>query len=387
MALQPKYHSNHMNKINNRIIEFGVIMNNILKIFLTAFVILALNLQAQTIVNGQFVVTNHSDSIYAITVQLNTNTGTNGLGTSTIIFNFDSTSLSFPSTPVSGTDYTFTNFSGGNYSPATVTHPVANQIWINIELLNTNSGTLVTQTPGWIDVATITFSIINHSGSSNLNWQTSNNNWAIFDGNNSTLWTNGTFTNLNTSPLPVELTSFTENTVENKVELNWQTATEINNYGFEIQRAIQSDNLKWEKIGFVEGRGNSNSPKTYQFIDSNPLSGKLVYRLKQIDNNGNYKFSKEIEVNLAPTEYVLYQNYPNPFNPSTKIKYSLPVRSLVNIKVYDITGREVAKLVDEMQEQGNYTINFDASKLSSGTYFYKIISNKFVQVKKMLLLK
>ena len=362
-------------------------MYNVLKIILVILIITVVNLTAQTTVNGQFVVTTHTSTTYSITVQLNTNTGTNGLGTSTIIINFDSTALSFPSAPVSGTDYTFANFSGGNYSPATLTRPAANQIWLNIELLNSNSGIVVTQAPGWTDVATISFSIINHSGSSNLTWQTSNSNWAIFDGNNSTLWTNGTFTNLNTSPLPVELTTFTASQSVNKVELNWQTATETNNYGFEIQRAKQSNNLNWEKIGFVEGSRNSNSPKSYQYTDSNPQSGKILYRLKQIDINGDYKYSKEIEVNLAPTEFALFQNYPNPFNPTTKIKYSLPIKSLVNIKVYDITGREVAKLVDGFQEPGTYSIDFNASKLSSGTYFYKIISDKFVQVRKMLLLK
>ncbi|MCL5030774.1 MAG: T9SS type A sorting domain-containing protein [Bacteroidetes bacterium] len=362
-------------------------MYNVLKKFFVLIFVLAITGNAQTIVNGQFVVTNHNSSIYTINVQINTNSGTNGLGTSTIIFNFDSTALTFPSTPVNGTDYTFLNFSGGNYSPATITRPTANQIWLNIELLNTNNGTLVTKSPGWIDVATITFNIINHSGSSNLTWQNTNSNWAIFDANNSTIWTNGTFTNLNTSPLPVELTSFAANINNNKVELNWQTATEVNNYGFEIQRAKKSDNLMWEKIGFVEGNGTSNSPKSYRFDDNNPLQSNLVYRLKQLDINGDYKYSKEIEINLTPKDYVLFQNYPNPFNPSTTIKFSLPNRSFVNIKVYDITGREVAILFDGAKEAGTYSIDFNASNLSSGTYFYRISAGNFVQVRKMLLLK
>lgn len=362
-------------------------MYNVLKKFFVLIFILVINVKAQTTVNGQFVVTNHSGSIYSITVQLNTNTGTSGLGTSTIIFNFDSTALSFPSSPVSGTDYAFSNFSGGNYSPATVTRPAANQIWLNIELLNTNNGTIVTQNPGWTDVATITFTIINHSGSSNLTWQNSNSNWAIFDGNNSSLWTNGTFTNLNTSPLPVELSTFTANTNNNKVELNWQTATEVNNYGFEIQRSKQSNNLAWEKIGFVEGNGNSNSPKSYRFTDDNPIQGNLVYRLKQLDINGDYKYSKEIEVNLIPKNFILFQNYPNPFNPSTTIKFSLPKMSFVTIKIFDITGREVATLLNGFKDPGTYSINFNAGSLSSGTYFYKITSENFVQIRKMLLLK
>ncbi len=382
-----KFDKNKNNNIRLIKSEIGVSMYNVLKKFFVLIFVLAITANAQTTVNGQFVVTNHNSSIYTINVQINTNSGTNGLGTSTIIFNFDSTALSFPSTPVNGTDYTFLNFSGGNYSSATVTRPIANQIWLNIELLNTNNGTLVTKNPGWIDVATITFNITNHSGSSNLTWQNANNNWAIFDANNSTLWTNGTFTNLNTSPLPVELTTFAANINNNNVELNWQTATEVNNYGFEIQRAKKSDNLIWEKIGFVEGNGTSNSPKSYRFVDNNPMQSMLVYRLKQLDVNGDYKYSKELEVNFVPKDYALFQNYPNPFNPSTTIKFSLPNKSFVNIKVYDITGREVAILLDGEKEAGTYSINFNASNISSGTYFYRISAGNFVQVKKMLLLK
>ncbi|MHB8338741.1 MAG: T9SS type A sorting domain-containing protein [Ignavibacteriaceae bacterium] len=362
-------------------------MKNVLKIFFFLILVFYISSNAQTVVNGQFVVINQSGSTYTIKIQINTNTGTNGLGTSTIIFNYDTTALSFPTRPVSGTDYTFLNFSGGNYSPGTITRPVANEIWLNIELLNSNNGTLVTKNPGWMDVATITFNTINHLGSSNLAWQTANSNWAIFDANNSTIWTKGTFTNLNTSPLPVELTTFTADIDNNHVELNWQTATEINNYGFEIQRAKKSDSLIWENIGFVAGSGTSNSQKSYSFEDNNPLQNNFIYRLKQIDINGDYKYSKEIEINLTPKDYVLFQNYPNPFNPSTTIKFSVPNKSFVNIKVYDITGREVARLFDGEKEAGTYLITFNASKLSSGIYFYKISSKSFVQIRKMLLLK
>jgi len=203
------------------------------------------------------------------------------------------------------------------------------------------------------------------------------------------------------SPLPVELITFTANVNGNKVTVNWQTATEVNNYGFEIERQIveklRATSNEWEKIGFVEGHGNSNSPKDYTFTDNLlGLSLNLNYRLKQIDFDGNYKYSDEITVELGELvkEYKLEQNYPNPFNPSTVIKYSIPVvrneyfRSLqTTLKVYDILGNEVATLVNENQKSGNYEVKFDASNLASGIYLYKLQSGSFIQTRKLMLIK
>jgi len=192
--------------------------------------------------------------------------------------------------------------------------------------------------------------------------------------------------------LPVELTSFTANHADGKVMLCWQTATEVNNYGFEIQRSVFSDQLSaenWEKIGFVEGHGNSNSPKDYFFTDDSPLSGTVQYRLKQIDNDGKYDFSKEVEIMVTalPKAFALEQNYPNPFNPSTIISYQLPVKSNVELKIYDLLGNEVAALVNEQKEAGSYQVQFDGSKLSSGVYFYKLHAKGVALTKKLLLMK
>ena len=199
-------------------------------------------------------------------------------------------------------------------------------------------------------------------------------------------------------PLPVELTSFTANASGTIVKLNWQTATEINNYGFEIERA--TENSEWQKIGFVEGAGNSNSPKEYMFTDNVGKTGNYSYRLKQIDINGEYKYSQAVEVSVGlPTKFELKQNYPNPFNPTTTIKYSIPsviARSgatrqsagmLVQLKVYDMLGREVATLVNKEQTPGNYSVEFDASRLSSGVYFYALKAGEFAATKKMILMK
>jgi len=187
-------------------------------------------------------------------------------------------------------------------------------------------------------------------------------------------------------PLPVELVSFIASIKNNVVELQWQTATEVNNYGFEIECKLKNGN--WNKIGFVQGAGNSNSPKSYSFTNNNVRSGVYIYRLKQIDIDGSYKYSNEIEVILtAPKEFSLSQNFPNPFNPTTIIKYSIPNSEKVLIKVYDVLGREVKTLLDEYKDTGTYEIEFNASNLTSGLYFYKITSGKYSEVKKMLLVR
>ena len=194
-----------------------------------------------------------------------------------------------------------------------------------------------------------------------------------------------------TQPLPVELTSFTAKVVHNKVNLNWQTATEVNNFGFEIERSqsISKNEDNWTKIGFVEGNGTSNSPKEYSFPDnSNLLPGKYSYRLKQIDNKGSYKYSKTVEISTAvPERFVLEQNYPNPFNPATTIKYDLPSKSFVSLKIYDVLGTEVASLVNEEEGEGEHSVSFNANELSSGVYFYRLAAGNFNETKKMLLTK
>jgi len=194
------------------------------------------------------------------------------------------------------------------------------------------------------------------------------------------------------SPLPVELVSFTGNFVDDKVVLIWQTKTEVDNYGFDIERSSQ--NNEWAKIGFVEGHGNSNSPKYYSYSDGelNGLS-KVKYRLKQIDTDGSFAYSDEIEVDITPVSFVVEQNYPNPFNLSTTIKYSLPVQSKVVIKIYNSLGELMERIIDELQEPGIYKLVWDASGLSSGVYFYSIVAGEensgrtYKEVKKMLLLK
>jgi hypothetical protein len=192
---------------------------------------------------------------------------------------------------------------------------------------------------------------------------------------------------LSTPTIPVEFTSFGAIYNKNDITLHWETATELNNKGFNVERRI--DKNEWKSIVFIKGNGNSTSPKEYSYIDNDLFSGgtKFQYRLKQIDYDGSFEYTEIVEVETVPQQYELSQNYPNPFNPSTSIRYSIPKQSNVSLKVYDILGNEVANLVNEEKDQGVYTVNFNAIGLSSGIYFYTLRADGFVQTKKMLLIK
>ena len=192
--------------------------------------------------------------------------------------------------------------------------------------------------------------------------------------------------------VPVELTSFSAITIGKEVKLNWKTSTEVNNYGFEIFRSTQNDKYNWTKIGFVNGYGNSNSPKSYSFTDQDVSNGINSYRLKQIDTDGKFDYSKEIQVTIdnLPTKFELSQNYPNPFNPSTVIQYALPSEEFVQLKVFSVLGNEISTLVNEVQEAGNYKVEFNASRInasSSGVYFYRLEAGSFIDSRKMILVK
>jgi fibronectin type 3 domain-containing protein len=193
--------------------------------------------------------------------------------------------------------------------------------------------------------------------------------------------------------LPVELATFTTSIEHSNVELKWKTETEINNYGFEVERRAvssqQSTVNSWMKIDFVAGAGTSNSPKDYSFIDANLASGRYAYRLKQVDNDGTFKYSQDVEIEiLVPKVFALSQNYPNPFNPATTIEFTLAEDGMVSLRVFDILGREVQTLVNgEMKAGEAHSIIFDASKLSSGLYFYRLETGKSSLVKKLMLLK
>lgn len=192
-------------------------------------------------------------------------------------------------------------------------------------------------------------------------------------------------------PVPVELSSFTASLNNGNVELNWTTATETNNQGFEVQR--NSGGEEFETIGYVAGFGTTTETKSYAFTDGSVSAGIYSYRLKQIDLDGSFEYSQVIEVEVpVPAEYSLNQNYPNPFNPATKISFSLAADSKVTLKIFDVLGQEVASLFSGDLSAGAHELDFNASALNSGVYLYRLdaqgINGKsFSSVKKMILSK
>ncbi len=193
------------------------------------------------------------------------------------------------------------------------------------------------------------------------------------------------------NPMPVEISAFSSAVNENNVTLNWTTAFEVNNSGFDLERS----NLKghtsdeWTKISFVNGHGTIVTQNNYEYTDRNLTMGKYKYRLKQIDFNGNYEYydlNDEIIVGV-PEKFSLSQNYPNPFNPVTKLEFGISNLEFVTLKVYNALGKEVATLVNENKPAGRYEAEFDGNNLGSGVYYYKLTAGSFTAVKKMLLIK
>jgi subtilisin family serine protease len=191
---------------------------------------------------------------------------------------------------------------------------------------------------------------------------------------------------MNLVTIPVELTLFSGNYENGVVNLKWITATETNNFGFEVER--RNDYSPYEPIGFVNGNGTSTNRVTYNFVDENLSANQYYYRLKQIDLDGSSEYSNEIEIEIVGlTDFQLYQNYPNPFNPSTKIKYYIPQNSFVKITLHDILGSEIRTLVSENVQPGIYEIVLDGSDLSSGMYFVRLSSENIQRTLKISLIK
>ena len=195
--------------------------------------------------------------------------------------------------------------------------------------------------------------------------------------------------------LPVEMVSFKAESVGNGIQLQWSTATEVNNYGFEVERRKVIENKSsgeietWRNVGFVKGNGTSNVLQSYSFTDANLSSGTYTYRLRQIDNDGVFKYSIETQVSIAePKIFSLYQNYPNPFNPTTTIEFTIRETERVTLSVYNVIGQHIQTLFNGEAEAGvSHKVAFDASGLASGIYFYQLNFGQTRIMRKMLLLK
>jgi hypothetical protein len=186
--------------------------------------------------------------------------------------------------------------------------------------------------------------------------------------------------------IPVELVSFAASVNGNKINLIWQTATELNNSGFEIER--KSENTSWQKIGFVEGAGTTTESRNYNFVDTYSDNGNVSYRLKQIDFDGSFAYSNIINVDInAPQDFKLEQNFPNPFNPSTSISFSIPKATNVKLTIYNQIGERIGEPINKNLEAGSYNYNWNASMQSSGIYFYELKTDDYRSIRKMTLIK
>jgi len=207
-------------------------------------------------------------------------------------------------------------------------------------------------------------------------------------GNNSgtSLFHTGFWAAVDSGIIPVELTSFTASGYEDYAEISWITATETNNAGFSLER--KSTNINWIEVAFINGNGTTTETKAYNYLDEKLNVGKHSYRIKQIDYDGTFTYSKIVEIEIsAPDNYALFQNYPNPFNPSTKIEFNIPADAQVQLNVYNTLGEKVAEIFNGTLTGGYHEIIFDATSLTSGIYFYRLESNEFVSTRKMMLIK
>jgi hypothetical protein len=197
--------------------------------------------------------------------------------------------------------------------------------------------------------------------------------------------------------LPIELTSFTAQETGGAVVLQWSTLSEVNNYGFMVERSAEPTSDFLPVSGLIPGHGTTIVPHSYTFTDNPPpAANPFFYRLESIDLNSTLHYSDAVQAEITgvaerstdlPAHVSLGQNYPNPFNPTTNIQFTVVNRQLTIVKVFDVLGREVATLVNEVMEPGTYAVQFDASSHASGLYFYRLSVGQYVECRKMIVMK
>ncbi|HLP15979.1 MAG TPA: hypothetical protein VK470_06965 [Bacteroidota bacterium] len=365
---------------------------------------------AQTSIDQQLVVTQNdgfNGGAYTIALQVKAVnlTGANTLGSATIDVQFDPARLTYVGNTFGDSPSGISSANGY----AKFVSRVGNTVRIGVTAFGVNgSSTYGTDlTTAFVTWASITFTIVNSAASTTISINPLTNQIGLFaqegNSNGSGGMGSGTINNqtlntptvLNDISLPVELASFTVVAERQASRLNWKTATETNNAGFGIERAdaaLTGQSKVWKEIGFVHGAGTSSAEHNYTFLVAQGLSGRAVYRLKQIDRDGQIRYSHEVEAAaIVPKEFALMQNFPNPFNPSTSIGFSIPEDSRVSIVAYDVIGRTASVLIDESRPAGSYTLSFDAGALASGVYLYRMTarsgSTVFTQTKRFVLMR
>ena len=339
-------------------------------------------------VDGQFVTSVDEDnSTYTVTVQLKSSPGETDIGTSTVRFAYNQFALEFEDGSFDNYDGTQPSFTGGSVTyNSTISEPETGEVALDIVKESSTDGNGQALTGEWTDVATLTFNILDPNSVSGLNWPTQDIYSRLGDPDGR--YRRGEFVPEET-PLPVELITLEATADGEDVRLTWETASETDNAGFHVERSIDGD-MPFEEVHFIEGAGTTTEAQRYQFSDESiPFESKtLTYRLRQVDLDGTVSYSEEVDADLgAPGDFALHGNFPNPFRDQTAIHYELPQAGHVTLRVYDMLGREVIELVNREQEAGRNEIQFDASGLASGTYFYRLNADGVVETQKMVVVK
>ena len=331
-------------------------------------------------------------------------TGANTLGSATIDVQFDNTKLSYQG----ATGWAFG--SGQGYARSATN----NTTYIRVGVLGTTVNGDGGGSPAGYDIGDsyatwvqLNYKILDASSSISLSIAPGSNAIGLF-GNHSNEPLTGVINdqtlsppiNISNEPLPIQLASFSAAVVQQSgnVVLKWSTASEVNNYGFTVQRKGQHDpDFVDLSNAFLAGKGTTIQPQSYRYVDQSvPNAGAYSYRLKQQDLDGKIHFAGSVNIQVtmtdvaevAPKVFALHQNYPNPFNPSTQIKFSVETTGRTVAKVFNMLGEEVATLFDGTAEAGRYYVaTFNASGLASGIYFCRLTTDQKMNLRKMLLVK
>lgn len=320
------------------------------------------------------------------------------IGISSFYLNFNNVALTNPFLTNVNPKYTGTSGLTNDYAPMTV-DVIAGKLAITVFFTgNGEFGTgqlLSTTLPDGELICTVNLTITNPAASSNLAWDLINS--AITDSRGAPA-VNNTFVGSDESPLPIVLSSLTAvQTAANQVRIDWTTESEVDNFGFEVQKSTEAQSgFSTIPNSFVPGNGTTIVPQSYTYTDVTAAPGTWYYRLKQIDFDGDIHYTDAVMVEVVtdvgeedpvPTVFALDQNYPNPFNPSTMIRFAVPAESRVLLEVYNVIGQKVATLVDEVMPVGFHSVPFNGAELSSGLYFYRFSAGEVSFLRKMMLVK
>ena len=316
---------------------------------------------AQPRIGGEIVFSESATTLKAM-VKVNALNGANyGLGPSTLKFEFNSSEVSLPLSPVEGRDFDFAASFGSPYLNS-FTQPREGEASVNVFVFGAAGTTL---DPNLQDLVEINFEILDPG---RFNLATFDFTWTLCEHSD----TDGNFvlndcTGFGDVALPVELSTFNVESSDRTIRLDWSTSSEQDNAGFAIEYSLES--RPFLEAAFVDGSGSSTEANDYTYSLENMLPGNYQLRLKQVDFDGKYSYSPVLDVIVGiPGEYVLDNAYPNPFNPQTTVNFAVRESQQVRYELYDSTGRLVKVLLNQIVEAGkNQEIRIEASDLPSGS--------------------